>query len=58
MREDRSPPQADRGRHVVRGIGSLTIQSVLNAVLGFGEGDQSTGLSSKLSWLIVQLSPC
>ena len=32
------PPQqsgADRGRNIVRGLGSLTIQSVLNAVLSF-----------------------
>jgi O-antigen/teichoic acid export membrane protein len=28
-------PAADRGRHIVRGLGSLTVQSVLNAVLGF-----------------------
>ena len=33
--QPRQPPTPDRGRHVVRGIGSLTIQSVLNAVLGF-----------------------
>jgi O-antigen/teichoic acid export membrane protein len=25
----------DRGRHIVRGIGSLTVQSILNAFLGF-----------------------
>jgi O-antigen/teichoic acid export membrane protein len=39
MEEESSPPPvgggADRGRHIVRGLGSLTIQSVLSAFLGF-----------------------
>ena len=35
MQEDGGPSQPGRGRHVVRGLGSLTVQSILNAVLGF-----------------------
>jgi O-antigen/teichoic acid export membrane protein len=39
MEEQSSPPPvgrgAERGRHIIRGLGFLTIQSVLNAFLGF-----------------------
>lgn len=38
MQSEPSQPRQqapDRGRHVVRGIGSLTVQSLLSAVLGF-----------------------
>jgi O-antigen/teichoic acid export membrane protein len=38
MSESNLNPQASnagRGRHIVRGVGSLTVQSTLNAVLGF-----------------------